>query len=48
MQKDIKRFFHSINQQMGISDCEYDRTGLCIAMANALACNTNYSLYIID
>lgn len=48
MQKNIKRFFHPINQQMGIPDCEYDRTGLCIAMANALARNTNYSLYIID
>lgn len=33
---------------MNIPDCEYDRTGLCIAMANALARNTNYSLYIID
>ena len=48
MQKDIKRFFHPINQQMDIPDCEYDRIGLCIAMANALARNTNYSLYIID
>ena len=48
MQKDIKRFFHPINQQMNIPDCEYDRTGLCIAMAKALARNTNHSLYIID
>lgn len=48
MQKDIKRFFHPINQQMNIPDCEYDRIGLCIAMAKALARNTNHSLYIID
>ena len=48
MQKDIKSFFHPVNPQMNIPDCEYDRTGLCIAMAKALARNTNHSLYIID
>ena len=47
MQKDIKSFFHPVNPQMNIPDCEYDRTGLCIAMAKALARNTNHSLYII-
>ena len=43
MQKDIKSFFHPVNPQMNIPDCEYDRTGLCIAMAKALARNTNHS-----
>ena len=37
MQKDIKSFFHPVNPQMNIPDCEYDRTGLCIDMAKALA-----------
>lgn len=48
MQKDIKSFFHPVNPQMNIPDCEYDRIGLCIVMAKALARNTNHSLYIID
>ena len=47
-QKDINGFFRPINSQMEISGCDYDKTGICIAMANALARNTNHSLYIID
>lgn len=47
-QNDIDSFFYPINSQMEIPDSEYDRTGVCIAMAEALARNTNHSLYIID
>ena len=43
MQKDIKSFFHPVNPQMNIPDCEYDRIGLCIAMAKALARKTSFT-----
>lgn len=45
---DINSFFHPINTQMEIPDCEYYKTVVCIAMVNAMARNTNHSLYIID
>ena len=45
---DIDNFFRPINPDMGISDKDYARTEACVAMANALARNTNHSLYIID
>lgn len=47
-QKDINGFFRPINSQMEISGCDYDKTEICITMANALSRNTNHSLYIID
>lgn len=45
---EINSFFHPINTQMEIPENEYSETVVYIAMANALARNTNYSLYIID
>lgn len=45
---EIDRFFRPINSVMEIPDSDYAKTGVCIAMANALARNTNHSLYIID
>ena len=45
---DINNFFRSINTHMEIPDSDYAKTGVCVAMANALARNTNHSLYIID
>ena len=47
-QKDINDFFRPINLRMEISDYDYDKIELCVAMASALARNTNHSLYIID
>ena len=47
-QKELSRFFHPIKAQMEIPENKYDKTGLCIAMAEALARSTNHSLYIID
>ncbi len=47
-QEDVNDFFRPIHSQMEISDGDYDKTAICIAMANALARNTNHSLYIID
>lgn len=44
----IDNFFRPINSDMEISDSDYARTEACVAMANALARNTNHSLYIID
>lgn len=46
--EDIKRFFRPVDSTMDIADCDYAKTKTCIAMANALARNTNCSLYIID
>ena len=48
MLNDIKSFFLPINLQMNIPDYEYDTIGVHIAMADAMARNTNQSLYIID
>ena len=47
-QEDVNDFFRPIHSQMEIPDGDYDKTAICIAMANALARNTNHSLYIID
>ena len=47
-QNDIDRFFRPINPGMEIPDSDYVRTDICVAMAEALARNTNHSLYIID
>ena len=33
---------------MDISDNDYDKAQVCIAMVKALARHTNHSLYIID
>lgn len=46
--EDIERFFSPIKSTMDVADCDYAKTKTCIAMANALARNTNHSLYIID
>lgn len=46
--ENIDRFFRPINSQMDIPDSEYAQTAACVAMADALARNTNHSLYIID
>ena len=46
--ENIDRFFRPINSQMDIPDSEYAQTTACVAMADALARNTNHSLYIID
>lgn len=45
---DIKNFFRPISAQMEIPDSNYAGTEAYITMANALARNTNHSLYIID
>ena len=45
---ELNQFFHPLNPQMQIADSEYARTAVCISMADALARNTNHSLYIID
>ena len=47
-QNDLDSFFRPINPVMEIPDSDYARTNVCVAMANALARNTNHSLYIID
>ncbi len=47
-QEDVNDFFRPIHSQMEIPDGDYGKTAICIAMANALARNTNHSLYIID
>ena len=47
-QEDVNDFFRPIHSQMEIPDGDYDKTAICIAMVNALARNTNHSLYIID
>ena len=44
----INNFFRPINTDIQIPDSDYSKTDVCIAMANALARNTNHSLYIID
>ena len=44
----INNFFRPINTDLQIPDSDYSKTDVCIAMANALARNTNHSLYIID
>ena len=44
----INDFFRPINTDLQIPDSDYSKTDVCIAMANALARNTNHSLYIID
>ena len=44
----INNFFRPINTNIQILDSDYYKTDVCIAMANALARNTNNSLYIID
>ena len=47
-QKEINDFFRPVNSRMEIPGCDYDKTRICIATTNALARNTNHSLYIID
>ena len=47
-QNDIDRFFRPINPGIEIPDSDYVQTDICVAMAEALARNTNHSLYIID
>lgn len=47
-QKDINNFFRPVNSQMEILGSNYTKTEVCIAMTNALAHNTNHSLYITD
>ena len=44
----ISNFFRPINTDIQIPDSEYAKTDVCIVMADALARNTNHSLYIID
>ena len=44
----INKFFHPINTELQVSDSDYSKIDVCIAMAKALARNTNHSLYIID
>ena len=44
----INNFFRPINTDIQIPGSDYSKTDVCIAMANALAHNTNHSLYIID
>lgn len=46
--KPISNFFRPINTDIQIPDSEYAKTDVCIVMADALARNTNHSLYIID
>ena len=45
---ELNQFFRPLNSQMQIADSEYAQTAVCISMADALARNTNHSLYIID
>ncbi len=45
---ELNQFFRPLNSQMQIADSEYSKTAVCISMADALARNTNHSLYIID
>ena len=45
---ELNQFFRPLNPQMQIADSEYAQTAVCISMADALARNTNHSLYIID
>ena len=45
---EIDRFFRPINSVMEIPDSDYAKTGVCIAMANALARNTKHRLNIIE
>lgn len=47
-QNDTGNFFRPISTAMKIPESDYVRTDVCVAMANALARNTNHSLYIID
>lgn len=42
----ISNFFRPINTDIQIPDSEYAKTDVCIVMADALARNTNHSLYI--
>lgn len=44
----LSNFFRPINTDIQIPDSEYAKTDVCIVMADALARNTNHSLYIID
>ena len=41
---EIDRFFRPINSVMEIPDSDYAKTRVCIAMANALARNTEFVL----
>ena len=43
----ISNFFRPINTDIQIPDSEYAKTDVCIVMVDALARNTNHSLYII-
>ena len=45
---ELNQFFRPLNSQMQIADSDYSKTAVCISMADALARNTNHSLYIID
>lgn len=45
---ELNQFFRPLNSHMQIADSEYAQTAVCISMADALARNTNHSLYIID
>ncbi len=44
LQKDTGSFFRPINTNMNIPESDYFRADVCVAMANALARNTNHSL----
>lgn len=48
MQQDIKPFFFPINDDLQAGENDCDGYEFCIAMADAIARNTNHSLYIID
>ncbi len=45
---ELNQFFRPLNSHMQIADSNYSKTAVCISMADALARNTNHSLYIID
>lgn len=48
MQEDILRFFRPINHSFDVKEDDYVQAKVCISMADAMARNTNSSLYIID
>ena len=48
MQQEWKPFFSPLPNDLQISEEEYERVNVCIAMADAIAKSTNNSLYKID